>query len=113
MTCPCQYPLIITTIDEDGDSNEFMAMPNDEEYRRPQEIKNTEYKGVKYVAVKWRNVGTHWKEYEVNDHIVLAGCSNKGLKKKHGKMVCDEKEIFVVFHPEQEWVDYHVKEIRT
>ena len=90
-----------------------MSMPNDEEFRRPQEIKKTTYKGIKYMAVQWQNVGDNWKEYEINDHIVLAGCNNEGLKKKRGKMVCDEKDIFVVFHPINEWMEYHIRKIKA
>jgi len=55
-----------------------------------------------YMRVKWQDdILSTAKRYNVNDHIVMAGCPEKELS-------CDTKSIFAVFHPINEWNEYHM-----
>jgi hypothetical protein len=55
----------------------------------------------KYMKVKWQDDIPIWaKRYNVNEHIVMAGCSEE-------KLSCDTKSIFAVSHPIEEWNEYH------
>ena len=59
----------------------------------------------KYMKVIWQDDIPTWaKRYNVNDHIVIAGCQESQLS-------CDTKSIFAVFHPLDEWNEYHMIEL--
>ncbi len=53
------------------------------------------------------------KSYEVNDHLVYAGCSFDELLMKKGKKVCKEKRLFMVLHPKEEWEKYHIRNLKA
>lgn len=56
----------------------------------------------KYMRVRWQDDIPSWaKRYNVNDHIVIAGCAED-------KLSCDTKSIFEVFHDVNEWNEYHM-----
>lgn len=116
------YPMII--IDSRYDENiEYFAMPkeiikdkNDTITLPIIEIIETDLKGKpgEFVAVMWNEMyGTeNIKEYVVNDHLVMAGCDISSMIDKNGKLQCDEKKIYLVLHPMDEWLDHHVVELR-
>lgn len=61
----------------------------------------------KYMRVKWQDViPPGAKRYNVNDHIVIAGCQEDQLS-------CDSKSIFAVYHPIDEWNENHMIELTT
>lgn len=117
MTCPCLYPMIVTVTDSDGDKTTYWSMPDDELDNGKFEIPELEYiekNGIEYVAVKWEDPsGADLKSYEINDHIVYAGCSFGDKLKRGGKMVCKEKELYLVLHPKEEWESYHIRDIKA
>ncbi len=57
--------------------------------------------------------GADLKSYEVNDHLVYAGCNFGDKLKRGGKMVCREKELFLVLHPKEEWERYHIRNLKA
>ena len=117
MTCPCLYPMVITVTDEDGDKNTYWAMPDDELDNGKFEIPTLDYikkDGKDYVAVMWNDPkNADLKSYEVNEHYVYAGCSFGDKLKRGGKMVCREKELYIVLHPKEEWNSYHIRELKA
>ncbi len=123
ITCPCLYPLIVTVTDDDGDKTTYWAMPDDEldneKFKIP-EINNIIENGKEYVAIIWENpkdengnVIADIKRYEVNNHFMFAGCNFGDKLKKGGKMVCREKELYIVLHPKLEWENYHIRELKS
>jgi len=117
MTCPCLYPIITTITDSDGDKNTYWGMPDDElddgEFKIPK-LDYVEQEGVEYVAVIWEDPkDATIKSYEVNGHLVYAGCAYEDLKKSGNKKVCKEKMLFVVLHPKEEWNSYHVRNFKA
>lgn len=67
-----------------------------------------------YIAVMWADPeGADVKSYEVNDHLVYAGCSFAEKLKKGGKMVCKDKSLYIVLHPKLEWESYHIRELKA
>ena len=54
-----------------------------------------------YMKVKWQDIPKNAKRYNVNEHIVMAGCQEDQLK-------CDSKSIFAVSHPIEEWNINHM-----
>jgi len=74
----------------------------------------TERDGKEYVVVLWEDPeGADLKSYEVNDHLVYAGCSFGDKLKRGGKMVCKEKELYMVLHPKDEWESYHIRNLKA
>lgn len=82
--------------------------------------------GVKrdYVKVIWADSGMAMtKRYDVNDHVVVVGCDIPEAcrvgKSEHGKsksghkckIKCEEKEVYEVLHPLEEWHSHHIVEI--
>lgn len=112
MTCPCLYPVILNVTDSDGDKVKYWSMPEDEldrEFEIPK-IQEVIHKNEKYMAVLWHDPGdADLKPYEINEHIVYAGCNFDDKIRKGGKLVCKEKELFLVLHPINEWYSYHIK----
>ena len=67
-----------------------------------------------YIAVTWQKVkdGDVVKKYDVNSHVVTAGCQlGEASKEEDGKLACDEKNIYVVLHPIEEWIEQHIVEL--
>lgn len=117
ITCPCLYPVILTITDEDGDETTYWSMPDDELDSGKFEIPKLDYttKDEKeYVVVMWNDPeGADMKSYEVNEHLVYAGCKFGDKLKRGGKMVCKEKELFLVLHPKEEWETYHIRNLKS
>lgn len=119
--CICRYPLMI--IDgREGQSIEYLAMPveviKDGDIRVP-DIDHEEAEGFDgvirdYISVKWQEIKDDMvmKKYDVVGHIVFAGCEpSETLKEEDGTLVCNDKSIFTVLHPAEEWVEKHVIEL--
>lgn len=106
----------------DGKGIEYLAMPietiKDGDIPVP-DIEYEETEGLDgiirgYVAVTWQKVkdGDVVKKYDVVGHIVTAGCQLEETSKgEDGKLVCDEKSIYKVLHPVEEFVDQHIIEL--
>lgn len=120
--CICKYPLMIID-DRDGLGIEYLAMPieviKDGDIRVP-EIDHEEAQGFDgitrdYIKVKWQETKDDMvmKKYDVVGHIVFAGCEPSDTsKEKDGTLVCNDKSIFVVLHPAEEWMTKHVIELK-
>ena len=67
-----------------------------------------------YVAVRWQDImpNMHTKKYDVVGHVVTAGCElSEASKGEDGHLKCDSKNIYMVLHPLEEWMEKHVIEI--
>lgn len=80
-----------------------------------------------YVKVIWADTnGAITKKYDVNDHVVVVGCdmpkacriskdghrtSESGKSGHKCKIKCEEKEVYEVLHPLDEWHSHHIVEI--
>lgn len=109
--------MIIIVTDHDGDEVKYWSMPDDEldseKFIIP-EISEITQDGQEYIAVLWANPkGADIKPYEVNEHIVYAGCGFADKIKKGNKLVCKEKELYIVLHPKLEWENYHIRNIKA
>jgi len=119
--CVCRYPLMV--IDKrDGQDTEYLAMPleviEDGELPVPDiDVQETEgLDGIirHYVAVTWKEVmpDMHVKKYDVVGHVVTAGCEiSETIQGEDGQIQCDSKNIYVVLHPIEEWIEKHIIEI--
>jgi len=106
----------------DGKGIEYLAMPietiKDGDIPVP-DIEYEETEGLDgiirgYIAVTWQKVkdGDVVKKYDVVGHVVTAGCQlEEASKGEDGKLVCDEKSIYVVLHPIEEWIEQHIIEL--
>lgn len=114
--CVCRYPLVIVDR-RDGNTKKdeklFLSLPVEiltDKYIPTPEIDLVKEKGFDgierdYVKVKWRDIESKiGKRYNVHDHIVVAGCPEDQL-------TCDEKNIYEVYHPLEEWESIHIIEI--
>lgn len=135
--CSCLYPLHIvdkrdSISGEDSDSIEYLAIPQEvidemgKKINIPsiEVIKEEGFDGVKrdYVKVVWADSsGAMTKRYDVNDHIMIIGCDAPKCKIQKGKdkhkdrsgCKCDEKEVYAVLHPLDEWHSHHIVEINS
>lgn len=119
MTCPCMYPLMFVD-NRYGDKVEYMSIPEDvfDEMGciRMPELEVIEEEGFdgklhKYMGVIWKDPkDATTKKYDVNDHIVIAGCDGVVDGKK---MSCKKKELYVVLHPIEEWKEHHIVKIKA
>lgn len=114
--CPCMYPMII--FDNRYDEQiEYLAIPKEIIKEKGDitlpEIEIINLKGKEWMAVTWNTLShNNVKDYDVNDHIVIAGCDISSMVEKEGKLRCDEKKIYIVLHPMDEWLDHHVIELK-
>lgn len=120
MVCPCEYPLVF--FDDRGEEEiSYISIP-EEEFEELGSISNPIFEEVKetgfdgeihdYMGVMWKDPkNATVKKYDVNDHIVYAGCDFPIEKK--GKIKCAEKELYLVLHPIDEWIDHHMIKIST
>lgn len=103
----------------DGQEVEYLAMPleviEDGEIPVPGiDILETEgLDGItrNYVAVTWKEVtpDLYTKKYDVVGHVVTAGCElSEASKGEDGHLQCDSKDIYVVLHPIEEWIEKHI-----
>jgi len=67
--------------------------------------KDFDDKMATYMMIKWQEIPKNAKRYNINDHIVMAGCQEDQLS-------CDTKSIFIVYHPIDEWNAYHMIELK-
>lgn len=102
MVCPCKYPILLIK-----DGIEFYALPIDvmEGMEEPLPIPLIhEHKGddgKDWVIVHWRDdIHGEVKKYDSVEHIIYAGCEEKDLK-------CDNKSLFAVWHPKEDWEKNH------
>jgi hypothetical protein len=113
--CSCKYPLVFLD-DRDGDEISYVAIPEEifEELgtiEQPlfEEVKEIGFDGKThdYMAVVWKDPkDATTKKYDVNDHIVVAGCNSPTDNK--GKLKCVDKTTYVVLHPIDEWIAHHM-----
>jgi hypothetical protein len=108
--CVCKYPLIVT--DNRGeDEKVFISIPLEilgEVVPVPnmEPVDEIGFDNIKrkYMKIEWQDIPKNAKRYNVNEHIVLAGCSEEAI-------TCDSKSIYAVYHPMDEWNKYHMLEI--
>lgn len=117
--CVCRYPLMITD-KRFGDDIVHISMPLEvikgmSEMPIP-DMEVIDEKGFddivrKYMMVRWQESFdesfdiSKTKRYNIQDHIVIAGCPEDQLK-------CDIKSIYTVYHPMDEWNSYHMLELK-
>lgn len=131
--CSCLYPLHIIDTRDGGEHDpiDYLAIPQeviDEmggiiKIPKIKKVVEEDLDGVErdWVKVIWADsTGAFTKKYDVNDHIAVLGCDDvKRLKKcKIGgkgshkcKLGCEEKEVYEVLHPIEEWYSHHIIEI--
>ena len=119
--CVCKYPLMIID-NRDGQDIEYLAMPidviKDGDIRVP-DIDYEEAEGFDgatrgYISVNWQEIKDDMvmKKYDVVGHIVFAGCEpSETSTGEDGVLACNDKSIFKVLHPAEEWVEKHVVEL--
>ncbi len=118
MVCVCKYPLVFID-NRNGDSISYISIP-EEVFEDEESIDNPEFEEVTeegfdgkmhdFMAVIWKNPkDAVTKKYDVNDHIVIAGCDSSTDGKK---MKCKKKELYMVLHPVDEWISHHIVEIK-
>jgi hypothetical protein len=106
----------------DGKEIEFLAMPIEAIKEGDLPVPDIEYEETEgldgvvrsYIAVKWYKVneGDFVKKYDIADHVVVAGCLLEETSKGgDGKLACDEKSIYAVYHPVEEWINQHIIEL--
>lgn len=65
-----------------------------------------------YMKITWKKPAhNNVKKYDVVGHIVVAGCEPSEMILEDGKAQCDEKSIYEVYHPIEEWVEKHIIEL--
>lgn len=124
--CVCRYPIMLTD-KRDGLDNEFICIPVeiidgeniptpqielvkedsllfDESLRKFIKENDFDNKTKEWIVVKWNKPSNVTKKYNVNNHIVIAGCPEDQLE-------CDSKSIYEVYHPVDEWYSDHMMEI--
>lgn len=143
--CSCLYPLHIVDRRDGGENDpiEYLAFPQevidelgvDEnghgKFKIPKirKVREKDLEGIDrdWVKIIWADSSfAKTKKYEVNDHLVVAGCDmpvecrfgnngNNGKGKGKGshkcKIKCEEKEVYEVLHPLDEWHSHHIVEI--
>ncbi len=118
MVCPCEFPLVFLD-NRHGEDISYISIP-EEIFKEWGSIEVPLFEEIKdkgfddelhdYMAVIWRDPkNATTKKYDINDHIVIAGCDLPTDNK--GKLKCVEKEIYVVLHPIDEWIDHHMIKI--
>ena len=118
IVCVCRYPLVFIDT-RNGDSISYISIP-EEVFEDEGGIDNPEFEEIAeegfdgemhdYMAVIWKNPeDAITKKYDVNEHIVISGCDASTDGKK---MKCKKKELYVVLHQIQEWIDNHIIEIK-
>lgn len=112
--CICRYPLIVTD-KRLSDDVVHLSMPLEviqgmsempiPDMELVEDVEGFDGKKGTYMKVVWRELSSIAKKYNVNEHIVLAGCPEDQLS-------CNEKSIFEVYHPIGEWKEYHMLELK-
>lgn len=110
--CPCKYPTVIFD-KRDSEEIKSIAIPFDimDGYNLPvPDMEVTEETGQdnvkrKYMKVQWIEPHKDVKRYYIAEHIVLAGCPEENLS-------CDLKNIYVVYHPIDEWNSFHMIDVK-
>jgi hypothetical protein len=139
--CSCLYPLHIVDKRDGGENDpiEYLAFPQEvidelgidddngngdsssngyRKFKIPK-IKFTREKGLDGIEKDWVKViwasslNATTKKYDVNGHVIVVGC-DLPVKCKTGhkcKVKCEEKEVYEVLHPLDEWHGHHIVEI--
>ncbi len=123
--CVCRYPIMLTD-KRDGLENEYICIPVEAvegdniptpqiEYIKEKDldeslrkfIKENDFENSKkeWIVVKWNKPSNAAKKYNVNNHIVIAGCPEDQL-------TCDSKSIYEVYHSAEDWYSDHMVEIK-
>lgn len=135
--CTCLYPLHIVDKRDSIDGEEpieYLAIPQEVIDEMGDKIKVPKIEMVKedgfdYVKVVWADPsisGAMTKRYSVNDHIMVVGCDSPKCKIRPGRSghskskskssksecKCEEKEVYTVLHPLEEWHTHHIVEVR-
>lgn len=115
--CPCQYPIIFVDDRYTGEPVTYISIPKEifeeQEYIENPVFEEVEEEGFdgelhKYMSVLWKDPkGASLKKYNVNNHIVYAGCANVDGQ----KLMCRKKDLFLVLHPVDEWLENHIVRI--
>jgi len=104
----------------DGDNIDYISIPSEilremGEVRVDfEEVKEKGFDGEMhdYMAVIWKDPSNATtKKYDVNNHIVIAGCDAKVVNGK--KLQCKKKELYIVFHPIDEWISHHIVDLQS
>lgn len=105
--CVCKYPLLI--IDNREGEVIYYSMPiailgREMSVPKMDLVEEIGFDGIKqeYEMVEWQKPHGRLNRYNVHNHIVLAGCPESEL-------ACSIKNIFVVYHPIQEWRSWHIQ----
>lgn len=137
--CICLYPLHIVD-NRNSDSIEYLAIPQevidemDKKINIPSidVVKEEGFDGIihDYVKIVWADSsGAMTKRYDVNNHIMVVGCDSPKCKVSISKTKkssssskdkykdkgckCEEKEVYAVLHPLDEWRSHHIVEINS
>lgn len=111
--CSCKFPIIIID-SRDGKDTEYLSMPleviGDSGFDNIPDMEVVETESLtgiigSYMKITWQEPPSTAKKYDVQGHIVVAGCPEEALQ-------CDAKSIFVVYHPISEWIDGHIVELK-
>lgn len=113
--CVCKFPLIIID-NREGKTIEYIAMPTEIVSGGDMPVPTIEFieteglDGIKrdYIAVQWQEL-THdnVKEYDVAEHVVIAGCDPSSVSIVDGELKCESKDIYLVLHPFKDWTTQH------
>lgn len=113
--CTCKFPILVKDM-RNGIAEEmiiFYGIPLDvitdvgtepPEMEIVDKVSPSGIKG-KYMKVTWLEPHSATSEHEVIDHIVVAGC-------EEGVELCDDKSVYIVYHPIEEWYARHVIEVK-
>lgn len=121
---------IEVTVKIDGQDVKFLAIPFDTvaerdidipeiemvEHDIPIGLAGSDFITKNFVKLIWKKPTDEFtKKYEVQGHIVVAGCKHSETIKvdEEGteKLKCTEKEIFSVLHPADEFLNQHIMDI--
>jgi len=122
---------IEVTINRDDQDIKFLAIPCADIIERGIDIPDIEmvdheYSGVikQFMKVTWMRAGsgTYTKEYEVREHIFIAGCEfsdtikrsefdANSSDKENETLKCVDKSVYAILHPIDEFVDKHIVEL--
>lgn len=119
--CICKYPLVI--IDgRDGKDIEYLAFPTEVMKTTDLFVPDIEFISTEgldgvirdFVAVLWQEpIHNNLKKYDVAGHIVTAGClPSEATNEPDGSLYCENKDIYLVLHPVEEWISQHIIELK-
>ena len=111
--CICKYPILLID-SRDGKDVTYLSMPVEiivdgyfDTIPDMEVVETESLTGITgyYMKVTWKEPPFTAKKYDVRGHIVVAGCPEEALQ-------CDSKNIYVCYHPLEEWIDGHIVELK-